>query len=115
MVAAFYADLERTVSTERLTPYRSATGDNLETAVNYLWNIALCQSLYPSLNMLEVATRNSLHAFLSVRFNRLDWYDEPNFLQHREIDDVAKAKRNVRRSHRVFTPGHVIAALSFGF
>lgn len=115
MVAAFYAELELAVSADRLAPFQLATGNQLEAAVNYFWNIALCQTLYPSLNMLEVATRNSLHAFLSARFNREDWYDEPNFLQRRELDDIYHAKRSVRRTHNLYTPGHIIAALNFGF
>ena len=115
MVASFYDELERSVSIERLAPYQPANGDQLETAVNYFLNIALCQALYPSLNMLEVATRNSLHAFLSVHFNRPDWYDEPHFLQRRELVDLAQAKRNIRRIHNPFEPGHVVAALNFGF
>lgn len=115
MVVVFYTELEFSVSAERLTPFQPATGDQLETAVNYFWNIALCQALYPSLNMLEVAVRNSLHSFLSIHFNRPDWYDEPNFLQRRELDDLAKAKRTIRRTHNPFTSGHVVAALNFGF
>lgn len=115
MVAAFYAELEFAVSSDRLAPFRPATGDQLETAINYFWNISLCQALYPSLNMLEVATRNSLHSFLTTRFNRPDWYDEPQFLQNRELDDVRKAKQNILRTHNPFMPGHVIAALNFGF
>ncbi len=115
MVAAFYAELERSVSVERLAPFQAATGGQLGTAVNYFWNIALCQALYPALNMVEVVTRNSFHGFLSDHFNRLDWYDEPHFLQRRELEDVAAAKRNIRRTHNCFTPGHVIAALNFGF
>jgi hypothetical protein len=115
LVANFYDELERAVSPERLAPYRTPNGDRLRTAVNYFWNITLCQALYPALNMLEVAFRNSMHMFLCSHFNRSDWYDEPNFLQRREREDVAQAKRNIRRAHNPFTPGHVVAALNLGF
>ena len=115
MISAFYSELERSVSADRLKPFQPTDGDPLTTSVNYFWNIALCQALYPSLNMLEVVTRNSLHTFLTARFKRPDWYDTPYFLQRRELEDVATAKRNIRRSHTQYKPGHVVAALNFGF
>ncbi|MCO5223701.1 MAG: hypothetical protein M9947_19330 [Thermomicrobiales bacterium] len=115
MVAAFYSELELAVSKDRLDPFRPASGDQLETAIQYFWNVALCQALYPSLNMLEVVTRNSLHRFLEQQFGRPDWYDDPSFLQRRERDDVVLAKRLVHRTGKPVTPGRIVAALNFGF
>ena len=115
MVAAFYSDLESCLSPERLAPFRDQNTDDLTTAVNYFWNVALSQALYPSLSLLEVATRNRLHAFLTVHLGRPDWYDAPNFLQTRELTAITRAKNEIRDAGKRITPGRVVAALMFGF
>lgn len=64
------------LSTERLTGYqrtgRSETAEH--TLQRYLWNIQLCEALYPVLNLLEVTLRNTLHSALWQHTGHEDWY-----------------------------------------
>lgn len=85
MVAQFLVSLQPSISTARLRRYRSPTGDDLETAVNYLWNIQLAESLYCSLGAVEVALRNALHETLTQRFGTPAWYNQKGLLEDNQI------------------------------
>src|SRR5689334_21061592 len=52
--------LWRLVSAERIGSYRRGGADDEEALARYLWNIALCEALYPSLHFLEIALRNAV-------------------------------------------------------
>src|SRR5688572_22317888 len=95
MVAQFLVELEPTISVARLRRYQSPTGDPLETAVNYLWNIALAESLYCSLNAIEVALRNALHNSLTRHFGTPTWYDRRGLLEPKQVDDIGRAKARI--------------------
>ena len=47
----YFSEFQRAISTERLKPYLnySPNGDQAQAFALYLWNISLCESLYPSL------------------------------------------------------------------
>lgn len=89
--------------------------DDLDTVTRYFWDISLCQALYPSLGLLEVAVRNSIDATLAVHFGRSDWYDTPGFLQNREAIRVGRAKKKIQDSRKLVAPGRVVAELNLGF
>ncbi len=72
MVAQFLRELEPSLSGTRLHRYLDAAGDPLQTAVNYFWNMALAESLYCSLNAVELALRNGMHSSLTQHFGRTD-------------------------------------------
>jgi len=128
MDARYIAHLQRAFSRERLMSYRPAGGDDVETAANYLWNIALCEALYPTLQVIEVALRNSMHNAASALLGTPYWFDPP-FMNgpKRTIqrDQVAAARenwsKNERRKHPrgsvlpPATPGQLVAELMFGF
>ena len=67
MVVRLVSDLELPLARVRLSTYRPAGGTDEEMLVNYLWNMALCEALYPCLNTLEVSLRNGLHHAASIR------------------------------------------------
>ncbi|SEU31894.1 hypothetical protein SAMN05443639_116118 [Stigmatella erecta] len=79
----------------------------------YLWNIALCQALYPALHSLEVAFRNRLHEALKLHFGVPSWFDMP-WLLDREQDKVAAAKQELRKRNAPLEADRVVAELSFG-
>ena len=76
-------DLEafvQALSPERLAPYQRDNADEVTALARYLWNTALCEALYPSLQHVEIALRNSLHRTLSNHFGTDMWFDaEPSF------------------------------------
>jgi hypothetical protein len=100
LVVQFLASLEPSLSPARLQRYQSAAGDPLETAVNYLWNMALCESLYYSVNMVEIALRNGLHRSLTQHFGIPHWYDGHGILEPDQKRDVTKVKNRASTSAR---------------
>lgn len=128
MDARYIAHLRRAFSPERLASYRPPGGDDLETAANYLWNIALCEALYPALQIIEVALRNSIHNAASTLLGNHYWFDPPFMNDPRRTiqrEQVAAARanwsKNERRKHPPgyvlppATPGQIVAELMFGF
>jgi hypothetical protein len=85
--------------------------------VNYLWNTALSEALYPSLQGLEVTLRKSLHGALSRRYGTPAWYDYPECLELLEQQKIIEAKIEIpnRKGRTGITLGRVVAQLSFGF
>jgi hypothetical protein len=114
--AAFFDHVQRAFSGERLEAYGDSTVAPSLVLGRYLLNLALCESLYSPLQLCEVALRNSLHAHLSARCARPDWYDSASFsLTPWASEEVDKAREKITKSNRPLTPGRVIAELQFGF
>jgi hypothetical protein len=82
--------------------------------VTYLWNIELCEALYPSLCALELTLRNSLHLVLTNHYGRDDWYDVIA-LQRDEARARDSTKSKIRTAKKPVLPGRMVSGLSFGF
>lgn len=114
MVAPYGASFERLISKPRLDKYRPANRDDLETLVNYLWNVALSEALLQGLAALEVGLRNAIHNTLTTHVGTPHWFhavlkpDEMKF-----VNDVWT--KLSKRHDRPPTPGQIIAELTFGF
>ena len=132
MPASFFTSLSRTLSTERLAQYAVGVSSEAETYGRYLWNLALCESLYPSLQGLEVALRNALHEAASARYGTPWWFDGGRspvsvrgYQNHRgrggvwvhtgDAWKVESAKAQLRQAGKPVQPGRIIAELTFGF
>lgn len=110
-----WSEVEAAFAPERLAPYLHHTAGNRDKALAlYLWNIALCESLYPLLNFSEVTLRNRFHQVLSQHFQRQDWYDD-TWLDPRDAAKVAEARQKIARHRLAPTPGRMVAELTFGF
>lgn len=107
------------LSPERFVPYLRRTGGDLHRAVRlYEWNLAASGALYEGLGILEVVLRNALSKQLAAHHGTLagQWYDDPlGVLSDLAHDDIAAARRRVRKLRRPETPGRVVAELNFGF
>jgi DnaJ-domain-containing protein 1 len=115
-------DAERIVaalSPERFAPYLRRTGGDLHGAVGlYEWNLAVSSAFYEALGILEVVLRNAMSRQLAAHHGALagQWYDDPlDVLSDLARDDIAAARRRVRKLRRPETPGRVVAELNFGF
>lgn len=118
MQADFADKLTQVLSTERLDAYRHrAEGNgNLNLFCHYAWNIALSESLYPTLQALEVILRNTLHDAARSHFDRDDWFDDVKVIHHRhEVGALEKARSKLRRERKQPDAGRIIAELNFGF
>jgi hypothetical protein len=107
------------LSPERFAPYlRSAAGDLHAAMRLYEWNLAVSGAFYEALSILEVALRNALSSQLAAHHGTLagQWYDDPlGVMSDLAHDDIAAARRRVRKLGRAETPGRVVAELNFGF
>lgn len=76
----------------------------------------LSEALYPTLQTLEVALRNTVHQAASSAYNNSLWFDGPNTpLQRFEREAVVTAKDYLARRHKPIEDGRVVAELNFGF
>lgn len=119
MQPTFVSQLIQTLSAERLNAYRGRlpqAAPDLQLFGRYAWNIALCESLYPSVQMLEVALRNTIHQAATQHFKRTDWFDTPGVLQQfHERDAVTKAKAALTLHNKPLDAHRIVAELTFGF
>jgi hypothetical protein len=110
--------LRKAISHERLEAYRQrgTNGDDLNLFAHYAWNVALCESLYPTLQGLEVALRNSINDAATTAYRKELWYDDSRVIPHpREQEAVRKAKDTLIREGKPHEAGRIIAELNFGF
>lgn len=111
----YIVQISPSLSTERLARYRQAGADDREVAINYLWNMSLSESLYPSLHVLEISLRNVIHNAATSEFGTEYWFDTARLLRKRQPDDIVKAKLNLARNNKLQTSGRIVAELSLGF
>ena len=108
-------ELEKSISTERLSTYLKATNGDKKKAVElYLWNSKTSAAFYFPLQSLEITFRNALHTALSAYYRNASWYDFAP-LDAGGLKLVSKAKTEVQKMHGAVNPPHVVAELSFGF
>lgn len=129
MSSIFYKGLSRTLSRDRLRRY-SQEGRSLEEQIAYYrWNMALSESLYPSLQGLEVALRNAIHDAATQRYGTDRWFDSSvssltlrgfqsqqrgsKWIHHNEAYKIEKIKRYL--GGRYSESGKVVSELTFGF
>lgn len=112
-----FDELKLAFSIERLNSYLfhvKCNNNKNDALIAYSWNIELSQSLYPALQILEIALRNSLHKAISSIYKTESWF-ELSFLYEREKQDVLKAKEKLKKDKKPIESCRLIAELSFGF
>ena len=114
-ISALRGRLEFPVSPVRLNRYQSASRDDVDLLANYFWNIALCETLYPSLGAVEVSLRNSIHTAATIVYGSEYWFDEPGVLIRNHPNAIRVARAALTRYQRPHTPGRIVAELNFGF
>jgi hypothetical protein len=115
------AGVRRGLSDTRLDAYGIGRSDE-EKLANYLWNVALCESLYPALHGLEIALRNAVFragaaAFPSVAtIDVACWLDaDPPLIHPVDLHMITEAKARLRSQQKPAQTGPLIADLRFGF
>ena len=79
----------------------------------YAWNVALCESLYPSLNFIEIVLRNTIHGVASQYFG--DDYWLLSHLTGREKSIVRSVNRDLKETKLAPSAGDIVSNLQFGF
>ena len=86
----------------------------MEAYGNYAWNIVLCESLYPSLNGVEIALRNSIHAAATAKFGTDFWFsgklDPPE--DYRLTETLRKINQSGKKCP---TTSDLVGDLNLGF
>jgi hypothetical protein len=118
MQADFFALFCQGISVQRMEAYRHrgekrySQVQDLEVCADYLWNIVLCESLYPALHMLEIVLRNTLHNTISSIFGT-QWFD--HLIVGEAYKRIDKAKARLQEHQKKPDPGRIVAELSLGF
>lgn len=108
------AEMEHSLSLERLTRYLVETQGNRKEALRlYAWNTSVSAAFYGPLQALEIALRNAMHNRLSEKYST-DWYDKVPLIRKNSIQ-LATVKSNLENRPDVITPPDIISELSFGF
>ena len=114
-----YADIESgVISRERLTAFGLADGRPLpECMALYVYNMQLCEALYPLLHGVEIALRNRTHAALAAFTGRKRWMnaDSSPILRQREKASIKRAENFLRRKKKPTNVESIISELSLGF
>lgn len=117
----YVGEIRKAISSERLDAYGIGLPDE-EKIAHYLWNLALCESLYPALHGLEVAMRNTIFSAGAAVFGGTAtrdvpcWLDaDPPIIHPVDLPAVAAAKERLRERRLPLTPGGLVAELTFGF
>jgi hypothetical protein len=114
MVAEYVTNFERLVSKPRLDRYRPQNRDDLETIVNYLWNVALSEALLQGVSAVEVGFRNSIHRTLTAELGTAYWFWP--YLHPEELDHFTRDWIKLRRALQDRpSPGKAVANQTFGF
>lgn len=112
-----HRQLINTINPERFAPYVHDGADQLTGLARYSLNIALCQSLYPSIHCLEIALRNAIHSELTALARTDHWFDIVPELTDKQVADIEVAKNKLSKSTKAASPtsGQIVAELSLGF
>ena len=114
MSTDFLDNLSHAVSEERLAPYLvDASNGPLEPYARYFWNAALGESLYPSLQALEITLRNSLHETISANEGTDNWFE--GVLCCQDIPAFEKIKERLDNQGASRNSGQIVANSDFGF
>lgn len=111
-----WESFEKLQSKDRLDKYVwEKDPDKTDALARYYWNVGLSEALYPALQALELAFRNTLHNTLTDVKGQPNWYDCKDLLEQRELDQIAAARKRLSDQNKPDDPGRVVAELTFGF
>ncbi|MEM8723811.1 MAG: Abi family protein [Cyanobacteria bacterium P01_G01_bin.39] len=116
------ASLEKSISPARISTYQRISGGNKVKALElYYWNMALGQSLYVSLQTLEVSLRNAIAEAIEHIFGQT-WYAQARFKtilsswSRTALEStVRKVTANNKRRGKPVSAGDIVANLTFSF
>ncbi len=111
-----FVDLKRALSARRLESYRPPGASDEKTVQTYLWNAAISEALFPMLQQLEVAFRNTLHQSIGAAWGNSEWLMNGHpILDPREVVKVKDAKITLTNQKKPLTEDDLVGELSFGF
>ena len=113
MQEVFANSLLQSISESRFGPYRRPGTSDADGFARYLWNVALGESLYPVLQGLEVALRNSIQDAAAQAFGGSHWFAAIPVSPETRI--LAVAETRLKQANKTPHPDDLVAALPLGF
>jgi len=111
----FVESFSRAVSRTRFEAFEKGDGARRGLA-RYLWNLSLCEALYPSFHTLEVGYRNAVHREIGHWTEERQWLvNSPPFLSEKELPRIKAACTSIRKGRKEITEARLVAELGFGF
>lgn len=102
-------------SIERLAPYKSGRSE-IDALTLYVWNIALSEALYPSLQNLEIGLRNRMNIAITSSYSDSSWFKDTQIMVDvAERDAVENAEKRINKRGESITAPGIVAELNFGF
>ena len=114
MEEKFYEGFSAEITKERLSVYRADGCDDETALARYLYNIKLCKSFYSSLNMFEIAFRNSVDRALQDFTGTSDWFEKVR-LARECAEKIYAAKKKIQKRKKPISHDRIIAELTLGF
>lgn len=103
------------LSKERAAAYKLNKNEtDLDNLNRYLFNIALGQSFYPLLNMLEICLRNKINNMFISDFG-IDWITRNNFFDDKTLLKVNELVDQIKKRRKMITNNRLVSELTFGF
>ena len=112
---ALYNALKPSLSVERLESYRLKGDSESDLLLRYHWNLYLGESLYPTLQNIEIAFRNNLHNALCRQYGEFWMWNNPPLSRDDDREQISKAERNLLSNGKPADPPRMVAELTFGF
>lgn len=104
------------LSQQRLSPYIRSNANSIAV---YKWNIALSESFYPLLHIIEVSLRNRLHQAIAEVVNDNSWLLNRNPKIFKLVDNYWNIKIDITINEMIkkkkSDEGHLISEMPFGF
>ena len=109
-----FANIEKSISPERLAAYKADGATNEVALARYIYNIELSKSLYTIINIFEVTLRNSIDNALKKFFDIQDWSDVIPLMQTEQIM-INEAKIKIERNCKEYSHNRLVSELTLGF
>ena len=94
------------ISKERFESYKNVD--------EYMENLTFSKNSYIPLSVLEIALRNAIDRFLTLKIGE-HWYEDTSFLTKDSIRKVEEAKNVLQNRRESVSKNKIIAELSLGF
>lgn len=109
-------NLQEILSSDRFSRYLDwAEQDEILAFEVYAWNTNLSESLYTSLQVLEISLRNRINAVLSASYSD-HWFEQVNVVSNKsQQNNIKKTQQDFKKKKIQYKPGDVIASQTFGF
>lgn len=106
--------LEKAISRDRLDAFKQDGVSDKIAIARYLFNIEICKSLYPLINIFEVTLRNSIDESLTNFCGTQKW-ETLLQLNKNETQAINTALQSLSRKKKSLSHGRLIAELNMGF